>query len=283
MLDPRDELYAASARGAEHGAVHGPGGFRFDAAVARVFPDMIQRSVPGYGAVIALTGRLAGKYSREDSCCYDLGCSLGASTLAMRRRIRAPGCRIIAVDNSAAMLDRCRELIDADGGGDASGSGNGDAGSGKGSGKGSDTGDAANGGDEKPPVELLRADICDAPIEKASFVALNYTLQFVPLPQRDGLLKRIAAGLLPGGALLLSEKIRFSDPRMEELNRALHEQFKADSGYSRLEIARKRAALENVLIPETVDAHRERLATAGFASCDVCMQHFNFASFIAVK
>ena len=48
--------------------------------VARVFPDMIRRSVPGYSNVIAGTGLIAGDYVQPGSNCYDLGCSVGAST-----------------------------------------------------------------------------------------------------------------------------------------------------------------------------------------------------------
>jgi len=105
----------------------------------------------------------------------------------------------------------------------------------------------------------------------------------VPPAQRDAVIAGIYRGLLPGGILLLSEKLRFEDPRLDALNIALHEQFKRDNGYSELEIARKRSALDEVLVPETLSAHRARIARAGFASCDVWFQCFNFASLIALK
>ena len=89
-------------------------GFRFDSAVADVFPDMIKRSVPGYETIIAMTGTLAEQYVQPQSRCYDLGCSLGASTLAMRHQIQHEGCEIIGVDNSEAMLQRCRQVLDRD-------------------------------------------------------------------------------------------------------------------------------------------------------------------------
>jgi tRNA (cmo5U34)-methyltransferase len=225
--------------------------FRFDAEVARVFPDMIRRSVPGYSTVVAMSGLLAGRFASAGSTLYDLGCSLGASTLAMRQNVRAPDCCIVAVDNSAAMLDRCRTVID------------------------SDTHDTR--------VELVQADIADIPIVDASVVVLNYTLQFIPLESRDAVLARIAEGLRPGGILVLSEKVTFADAKQDALNIDLHHQFKRAHGYSDLEIAQKRNAIENVLIPETLDAHRERARRAGFASCDVWFQCFNFASMIALK
>ncbi len=226
-------------------------GFRFDEEVVRVFPDMIRRSVPGYSTIIAMTGLLAGRYATAGSTCYDLGCSLGASTLAMRQQVRGDGCRLVGVDNSRAMIERCRSVIDTD--------------------------------SHELPVELICADIEDASIENASVVVLNFTLQFVALEKRADLLQRIFNGLQPGGILVLSEKVLFADPHLNQLNIDLHHDFKRANGYSDLEIAQKRQALDNVLVPETLDAHRERLSAVGFDSCDVWFQCFNFASLVALK
>ncbi len=225
--------------------------FAFDERVARVFPDMIQRSVPGYATIVAMTGLLAGKFATPGSHLYDLGCSLGASALAMRQNIPHPDCRIIGVDNSSAMLERCRENIPAD--------------------------------DETVTVSLICADVEDVTISQASVVVLNFTLQFIPLAARDDLIRRIHDGLLPGGIMVLSEKVSFEDPHLDALNIEAHHEFKRANGYSELEIARKRNALENVLVPETLGRHRRRIAQAGFGSCDVWFQCFNFASLIALK
>ena len=67
------------------------------------------------------------------------------------------------------------------------------------------------------------------------------------------------------------------------LTQAALANFKRSNGYSDLEIARKRSAIENVLIPETLATHRQRLRAAGFGSVDVWFQCFNFASMIAIK
>ena len=114
-------------------------------------------------------------------------------------------------------------------------------------------------------------------------LVLNFTLQFVPPGQRDEVINGIYAGLQPGGILVLSEKVSFEDPRLDDLNIELHHQFKRDNGYSDLEVAAKRTALETVLVPETLQQHRHRLASAGFSSCDVWFQCFNFASLVALK
>ncbi len=243
MSDQKDTIYASP--------IEEPAAFAFDEEVVRVFPDMIKRSVPGYTTIIAMTGLLAGRYAQPGTNCYDLGCSLGASTLSMRQHLRAEGCRIIGIDNSQAMVQRCRSVIDTD--------------------------------SHDTPVELHCTDIEDVAIENASVVVLNFTLQFIPLDRRAALIQRIAEGLRPGGILVLSEKVLFADPHLNELNIELHHQFKRANGYSDLEIAQKRQALENVLVPETLNSHRERLTNAGFSSCDVWFQCFNFASLVGLK
>jgi tRNA (cmo5U34)-methyltransferase len=225
--------------------------FRFDESVAAVFPDMIQRSVPGYQAIINMIGELAGRYAQPNSTCYDLGCSLGAATLAMRHGIRSEGCRIVSVDNSRAMLDRAASILQQD--------------------------------DGKVPVDLRCEDIAETSIDNASVVVLNFTLQFIPVAERARLIESIYRGLLPGGVLILSEKVSFSDPQHQALMIELHHNFKRANGYSDLEISQKRSALEKVLLPETLATHQQRCKQAGFASVDVWFQCFNFASMLAIK
>ncbi|NOQ81779.1 MAG: carboxy-S-adenosyl-L-methionine synthase CmoA [Methylophaga sp.] len=226
--------------------------FRFDERVVDVFPDMIQRSVPGYGTIISTIGIFAEKYAQANSHCYDLGSSLGAVTLSMRQRINQPNCDIIAVDNSPAMIERGQQIL------------------------ASDTLSTV-------PVTMQCADIQDIEIENASVVVMNFTLQFIPLEQRLALIKRIYQGLNPGGVLILSEKIAFNEQQRQDFQIDIHHDFKRANGYSDLEISQKRSALENVLIPETVSVHQQRLAEAGFAFSDVWFQCFNFISLVAVK
>jgi len=225
--------------------------FEFNEAVVNVFPDMIRRSVPGYSTLIPLIALLAEQYALPDSRCYDLGCSLGAATLAMRHRIRQSGVEIVAVDNSAAMIERAHDNIDAD--------------------------------IASVPVELICGDINEVEISNASVVVLNFTLQFIDPSERLVLLEKIYQGLRPGGVLLLSEKLKFDDDEEQTLLTDLHHAFKRANGYSDMEIAQKRTALENVLIPDTVEQHQARLAEAGFASYRLWFQCLNFASLLAIK
>ena len=229
--------------------------FRFDDSVANVFPDMLQRSIPGYGASLEAIGSLAARYVKEGTQCFDLGCSLGAATLAMRQGIRTDNCKIVAIDNSEAMIERCRQVLMED--------------------------DARNA--SATPVDIVHGDIMDAEISDASMVVLNYTLQFLAVDERDTLIQGIYAGLVAGGLLVLSEKVVDENEHMEALLFDLHHEHKRRNNYSSLEISRKRAALEDVLVPETVAEHRARLQKAGFAHIAVWLRYFNFVSIIAIK
>lgn len=225
--------------------------FVFDDKVVSVFDDMIRRSVPGYATVVAMTKVFAEEYGQENTNCYDLGCSLGASTLAMRRGISKAGCKIISVDNSEPMVARCKELIQSD--------------------------------ISKVPVEVIHADIKDVEIVNASIVVLNFTLQFFAPEKRQELINRIYEGLKPGGILLLSEKIKFQDEMEQKFQIEMHHDFKRLNGYSDLEISQKRKSIENVLVPDTTERHYERLESAGFSNAYLWFQCFNFISLVAMK
>ena len=215
--------------------------FAFDESVARVFPDMIRRSVPGYDTVVALTGLLAARHLGDGGRCYDLGCSLGASTLAVLRAAGATPCRILAVDSSAAMLDRARGLPAFD-----------------------------------DRVEWVQADVREVEIESAQVVILNYVLQFLPPEDRLPLLHRIRGGLASGGVVVVSEKLAAGG-----YYDGLHLAFKRANGYSDLAIGQKRAALENVMRIDTEDAHLARFRAAGYGAARVWFRCLNWASFAA--
>jgi tRNA (cmo5U34)-methyltransferase len=226
-------------------------GFVFDQAVVDVFPDMISRSVPGYETILSHTGELAHRYVQPQTRCYDLGCSLGASTLAISQRVEGREVQIVAVDNSAAMLEKCASILAAS--------------------------------HSSSNIQLVNSDICEIDIRNASLVVMNFTLQFVPLAQRQSLLQKIYQGLNKGGCLIISEKLSFEPESLNTLLSELHHDFKRAQGYSDLEISQKRDSIENVLVPETLETHIKRLGACGFKSASPWFQCFNFCSLVAIK
>ncbi len=238
-----DKLYASSKEKISE--------FIFNEQVADVFPDMITRSVPGYSDIIYHIGVLAQRYAQPDTTIYDLGCSLGAATLSMRHSVNHKDCRIIAVDNSNAMLKRCKAHIVRDNG--------------------------------RIQVETLCEDIEKIKITNASVVVMNFTLQFIDPGKRDKIINKIYHGLVPGGVLILSEKIRFQAEERQMLYDKLYYDFKRFNGYSDLEISQKREALENVLIRDSEKDHINRMKTSGFNLIEIWFKCLNFVSFLAKK
>lgn len=229
--------------------------FEFNEDVVRVFPDMIERSVPGYRSVLDMTRVVASAFVKPGTVVYDLGCSLGATTRAILDGVAGMNgeedCKIVAIDNAPAMIHQCQRELSS----------------------------YATCVD----LDLRLGDILEEPVQNASLVTLNYTLQFIPLAERLPLLTRICDGLIPGGALILSEKVVFSNSIHQDVLTSLHHGFKRMNGYSDLEISQKRTALENVLIPESIRTHQDRLNRAGFSTNMVWFQSLNFVSILAVK
>lgn len=224
--------------------------FSFDEKVVKVFPDMIERSVPGYSDILKSITILAKKYITPHSNVYDLGCSMGAVTLAILTSTIQDNYNILAIDNSQAMVDELNDLIQ-----------------------------------EKyvsDRIEVIQDNICNIQVINASFVILNFTLQFIEKEKRNDLINNIYEGLNPGGALIISEKISF-DNGLDQSQKEYHHMFKKFNGYSDLEISQKRSALENILIPETTADHFSRFKVSGFSSYHIWYQHFNFVSMIAIK
>lgn len=242
-LSAEDRLYATPREAITQ--------FVFDESVAGVFEDMIGRSVPGYSTLLSMFPVLSRYFVKAYSRCYDLGCSLGASTLAMQQGIDQPAVEIRAIDNSAAMVEKCKQMMQQH---------------------------AAH-----CDIRVEQADICDVEIINASMVVMNFTLQFIDEAVRSRLIEKIYNGMNEGGVYVLSEKIKHEDEAVEERMVSLHHAFKKANGYSELEISQKRTALENVLRPETVAQHLHRLKSAGFAECFVWHQSFNFVSILAIK
>jgi len=211
---------------------------------------MLRRSIPGYSALLHLIGVLAGQKVRSGTHVYDLGCSLGAVTLAIRHALGARDAHLVALDNSEAMVERCREIMSADSG--------------------------------LCPVEVVQGDITELSLSPSSLVVMNFTLQFAPPEERTRILRTISDSLVPGGVLVLSEKICEPVETKERFATELHDAFRESNGYTQMELSRKRKALEAVLVPETIEAHEERLRGVGLDP-HPWFRTLNFISWVASK
>lgn len=225
--------------------------FVFNERVVEVFDDMLDRSIPFYAEVIASSARLLDFYLNAEDTVYDLGCSTGTTLMEFCRLLPDKGLKFVGIDSSDAMLEKARlkaELYT-----------------------------------KQDSIHFISEDITKMHHPRTGAFILNYTLQFIRPLRRETFLRNLYESLRPGGILVLSEKIISHDQRLNREYIDIYHQFKKSKGYSELEIARKREALENVLIPFSIDENRTMLKNVGFTTVETFFQWFNFASFVAVK
>lgn len=225
--------------------------FKFGANVAKVFDDMVSRSVPYYGEMQRMVAELAADHAKEGSSIYDLGCSTGTTMIGMNTMVDN-NIRFVGIDDSQEMLDKCKSKLQEMG--------------------------------FTRPYDLHCGDLTqNLKIENASVVVLCLTLQFVRPIYREKLLRDIFAGINPGGALILVEKILAEESRYNRDFIKYYYNYKRRNNYSELEISQKREALENVLIPYKLSENISLLRDCGFDHCEVFFKWYNFAGLIAVK
>ena len=244
------KLVLKSARDQLFAGGNYPKPFAFNEEVVAVFDDMVQRSIPLYQDVTQYATRWAMSVCQPGAKIYDFGCSTGTSILHMAQSLAQP-MHFIGIDNAPAMIKRAKEKL-AD-------------------------------RDSQHRIELLCDDLQNISVSEASFCVMNYTLQFVPVGQRQQLLAKIYRGMNPGGILFISEKVRACCPQFHETTTAIYENFKEEQGYSKTEIEKKKEALDQVLIPFTADEQIDLLKKSGFSQIETVMRWNSFASFVALK
>ncbi len=225
--------------------------FVFNERVVEVFDDMLDRSIPFYKNVIELTAQLIDKILLPGDTVYDLGCATGTTLLEFSRLLDQKDLRFIGVDNSVPMLDKARlkaELYS-----------------------------------KNEQLSFEFQDITKFKKAGVGCIVLNYTLQFIRPLVREKFLLNLFESLKPGGIILMSEKVISHNKRLNRDFIDLYHQYKKSKGYSELEIAKKREALENVLIPFSINENRKMLENSGFVSVETFFQYLNFVSFIGIK
>ncbi|WP_448561792.1 carboxy-S-adenosyl-L-methionine synthase CmoA [Trichothermofontia sp.] len=248
--DLETELYLSSDKDELFKEGPWPKPFAFNEEVARVFDDMVSRSVPLYREVLTCAAHWAKAYYQPGTRIIDVGCSTGTLLELIGRFLSQPA-QLVGIDNSQAMLNQAQaKLAHAQ---------------------------------QQHQIELWceSAEACS--FTNTSVVIVNYTLQFLALPQRQILLRSIHDGLVPGGLLFLSEKVKSPVPQFQETMTRHYEAFKHHHGYAQREIERKKEALENVLIPLTESQQMEMLQATGFQQIDSLLKLHNFVSWVALK
>ena len=231
-----------------------PRRFSFNEDVARVFDDMVRRSIPMYEDVLNCAAEWTYKYYREGSTVYDLGCSTGSTLLALSSSLPDhPSVRLVGLDQSAAMVAKAKEKI------------------------------ATVNKQCLHPIDVQCADISNYAYEPTSVFIVNYTLQFLTVAKRRELLQNLYEHLLPGGLLFVSEKICSPYAEIQEQTTRSYERFKLNNGYSQSEIALKKEALDQVLITLSTRDYFTMFSDIGFAAYEQIFRWNNFATMVAIK
>ena len=222
--------------------------FEFDDAVASVFDDMLARSVPFYSEVQHLIISLILEQQKENQKVLDLGSSTAKFLLELHSKMQTK-MRLKGIDNSRAMLERARQKSEAFG----------------------------------ADITLEFADMLSYDYQNEDIIIANYTLQFIRPMQRTELVNRLYQGLNDGGLFIFSEKVLFDDKQLDKQMIDIYYDYKKTQGYSAYEITQKREALENVLIPFTIEENIQMCKEAGFNKIDTIFQWANFVTFTARK
>ena len=228
-----------------------PDEFAFNRQVVEVFDDMLERSIPCYHQTTGMICTLLQHFCRPGDTVYDLGCSTGTTLLELARQLSGMSLSFVGLDSSEAMIDKAKlksKMLS-----------------------------------RKQNVNFQELDIIDADLNECGAVLLNYTLQFLRPPVRLCFLKKVYEALRPGGILIVCEKIISHRPVINRAYIDLYLDFKRRQGYSETEIAKKREALENVLVPFSIHENLDLLKESGFSETESFFQWFNFISFLSVK
>ncbi|MGM0681904.1 MAG: carboxy-S-adenosyl-L-methionine synthase CmoA [Thermodesulfobacteriota bacterium] len=228
-----------------------PAEFSFDSRIAEVFDDMLTRSIPYYHSLIKMSISLLNRFCRDSDRIYDLGCSTGITLIEIAGKIVHRDIELIGIDASQAMIDKAQlkqEMFSS-----------------------------------RNNIYWYRQDIAEAELRECGAILVNYTLQFLTPDTRTDLLKKIFQALRPGGILILSEKTTSSHSTIKKSYEDIYQDFKKKQGYSETEIARKRKALENILIPFTIQDNLLLMKKSGFSHVESFFQWFNFTAFLGLK
>jgi tRNA (cmo5U34)-methyltransferase len=227
------------------------GSFRFNEDVAYVFDDMANRSIPYYKEVIQLTAEIANSLVPENGQVYDIGCSTGNTLIFLAKTLKDKPIKLTGYDPSEAMVSKALEKA------------------------------SVFTYSHDISFEVNSCQKCS--LKNADMIILNYTLQFIDVEERNEVIQKLYDSLNPGGVLIMSEKLRQEDKKIEDFNTSTYENFKSGNGYSFLEIANKRQALENILVPDSLSGNLSLLNRNGFKNVEILFKWLNFTTFAAFK
>jgi tRNA (cmo5U34)-methyltransferase len=226
--------------------------YEFSFTTIRDFDSHIAQEIRGYETLFTIATGIANTVIATGTNIYDLGCSTGRFLITLAERIAAEAdtyrrryVRFIGIepnDNFAAYHTN------------------------------------------KPDsVTFVRERItASTQFENASLISSIFTLQFIPIHERQAVIRNVYHGLNPGGVLLLAEKVYAGDPEIERLINDSHFDFKREFT-DPAQIFAKDVRLRSIMRPLTLQDNVSLLENAGFDRHECFWRVNNFAALIAIK
>ena len=180
--------------------------WEFNEDVAACFANMLERSIPDYKSMRALTYKIGGQYIKPDTLIVDVGCSTGLAVEPFVEQFRDQN-DFLLIDSAPAMVEASRKRFR-----------------------------------DEPGVTVRPGYLWDhLPLkDPASLVLSVLSLQFMPTSYRQKLISDIYGGLVPGGALILVEKV--VSENLDEIMVQMYYEMKRENGYTEEQIMEKHRA-----------------------------------------
>lgn len=215
---------------------------------ARNFDQHIALSIPGYHTLRSLISDISPRFVAAGSTVYDIGCSTGTLLRAVYDNIhpRRPDTFFTGIDIEPKFGSQWAAL-------------------------------------EAPNLTYSVADAREMHIERASLILSVFTTQFLPSSDKVPLLKRLHAGLIDGGCLLVAEKIIAGSGRMQDALTFPYYDFKQSNGFSAEEILTKERSLRGQMTLWTEAEAEATLRRCGFKDVQRIWGHFPFFCWLALK
>jgi len=226
--------------------------YEFSFTTIRDFDIHIAQEIRGYETLFTIVTEMADTVIATGTNAYDIGCSTGRFLVTLSERLAAETdkfrrryVRFIGIEPNDNFAASHRDTPDS--------------------------------------VTFVQERVtASTRFENASLISSIFTLQFIPIQERQAVIQNIYRGLNPGGVLLLAEKVYSTDPEIDRLLNNSHLDFKREFTDSE-RIFSKDAQLRSIMRPLTLQDNVSLLENAGFDRHECFWRVNNFVALIAVK
>jgi tRNA (cmo5U34)-methyltransferase len=207
------------------------------------FDSHIELSVPNYSHLSELIRNISSYFIKSNTNVFDIGCSTGLLLKNLSVDIQQENVRYIGYDISENMRPKTKAFF-----------------------------------------EWVKKDITDKNLDlsNSSLILSVFTLQFLPLSERQNLLNKIYDSLNEGGSLIISEKTYLENSFLNDVFTFSYYDYKMKS-FSESEILGKQRDLRYIMRPITESENIEMFKKSGFKKIECFFSSLLFKGWILVK